>query len=304
MTVRFPERRTFSRIAPAKINLMLAVTGPRADGFHGVVSLVAPVPALHDSLEMTLLPDAAEDVLECAAPGVPRDASNLVLRAAAAFRSRVPAFPRARFSLKKNIPHGAGLGGGSSDAAAALRLMAEAAGTLAPTEDALREIAAEVGSDCPLFLAAAPVIVRGRGEFAEKLSAEEAAVVAAAEFMIFKPAFGVSTAEAYAAMRRAAPAFYTPEAEAEAMLAAWRKNPRGNALPLFNGMEAAVFRKHAALPALFRTLRERFGLSPRMSGSGSACFADVSGRSDVPAVAACIRECWGKTAFVFVPARA
>ena len=63
MTVRFPERKTFSRIAPAKINLMLAVTGPRADGFHGVVSLVAPVPALHDSLEMTLLPDAAEDVL-------------------------------------------------------------------------------------------------------------------------------------------------------------------------------------------------------------------------------------------------
>ena len=54
MTVRFPERKTFSRIAPAKINLMLAVTGPRADGFHGVVSLVAPVPALHDSLEMTL----------------------------------------------------------------------------------------------------------------------------------------------------------------------------------------------------------------------------------------------------------
>lgn len=290
--------KRYSRRAPAKLNLALAVTGTRADGFHDLVSLVVPVPALSDGLEMTLRPGAAADSLACEVPGVPTDASNLVLRAAAAFRHRVPAFPRAHFALEKKVPHGAGLGGGSSDAAAALLLMAEAAGTLAPAPEALREIATEIGSDCPLFLAGAPVIMRGRGERVETLSREEAEALAEKDFLIFKPAFEVSTAEAYGAMKRAAPKFYTSAADAERRLAEWRKNPRGNALPLFNDMEAPVFGKHVALPAFFRVLRERFGLVAHMSGSGSACFTEISPGTDVPAVSACVRECWGETAFV------
>ena len=293
-----PSEMRYSRRAPAKLNLMLAVTGTRSDGFHELVSLVLPVPALSDGLTMALRPGASADSLACAAPGVPLDASNLVLRAAAAFRRRVPAFPCAHFDLEKNVPHGAGLGGGSSDAAAALLLMAEAAGTSAPAPETLREIAAEVGSDCPLFLAGAPVIMRGRGERTETLSAEETSALAERNFLIFKPAFGVATAEAYGAMKRAAPKFYTPAADAETRLAEWRKNPRGNTLPLFNDMEAPVFGKHVALPALFRVLRERFGLVAHMSGSGSACFAEISPETDVSSVAACVRECWGETAFV------
>ena len=292
--------KVFEGRAPAKINLMLAITGTRTDGFHNLVSLVAPVPALHDVLTMTLRPEADEDSLSCEMPGVPCDASNLVLRAAAAFRSRVPSFPHAHFNLQKNIPHGAGLGGGSSDAATAILLMAEAAGNATPDRETLREIAAEIGSDCPLFLAGTPVVMRGRGELTEKLSPEENAAIAAKKFLIFKPAFGVSTAEAYGAMKREAPRYYTDEKTAEEKLSAWRNAPAGTPLPLFNDMEAPVFKKHLALPALFKILRERFALDPHMSGSGSACFAEISPKTELPAVIALIRECWGETAVIHV----
>lgn len=294
------EETVFTRRAPAKINLMLAITGVRDDGFHRLVSLVAPVPALCDELTMALRPDATEDSLSCEMPGVPLDASNLVLRAATAFRECVPAFPHVHFDLKKNIPHGAGLGGGSSDAATALLLMADAAGTCAPSRDTLREIAAKIGSDCPLFLDEKPVIMRGRGEYTETLSPAEIAAIHAKKFLIFKPAFGVSTAEAYGAMKREAPRYYSSEADAEAKLAAWRKNPSAP-LPLFNDMEAPVFKKHLALPALFDVLRERFAIDPHMSGSGSACFAEISDATDVPAAVACIRATWGDTAFIALP---
>lgn len=294
------QKKVFERRAPAKINLMLAITGTRDDGFHNLVSLVAPVPALFDVLKMTLRPDAAADSLACAMPGVPLDASNLVLRAAAAFRSRVPAFPFVHFELEKNIPHGAGLGGGSSDAATAILLMAEAAGTLAPCDEVLHAIAAEIGSDCPLFLAGEPVVMRGRGERTEKLSDAEKTAVSSKRFLIFKPAFGVSTAEAYGAMKRAAPAYYTPENPAEEKLSEWRKNPAEMPLPLFNDMEGPVFKKHLALPALFGILRERFGLDPHMSGSGSACFAEIDDSTDLSGVRACIRACWGETAFISI----
>ena len=293
------KKDVFEGRAPAKINLMLAVTGTRADGFHSLVSLVAPVPALHDILTMSLRPEAARDSLSCEMPGVPIDESNLVLRAAAAFRRTVPAFPNVHFDLKKNIPHGAGLGGGSSDAATALLLMAKAAGNAAPSQEKLCEIAAEIGSDCPLFLAGTPVVMRGRGERTEPLSGRECAVLAAKKFLIFKPAFGVSTAEAYGAMKREAPRYYTDEKSAEEKLAAWRRNPEETPLPLFNDMEQPVFKKHLALPALFRILRERFALDPHMSGSGSACFAEISPQTDVPAVTARIRDCWGETAMIY-----
>lgn len=320
-----PLPNRFSRRAPAKLNLMLAVTGTRADGFHELVSLVVPVPALFDELELQLCPGDAEDSLECvsAAPlpqnsarsvaspahdfarGVPVDASNLVLRAAAAFRKLVPAFPRVKFLLKKGIPHGAGLGGGSSDASAALLLLADAAGTFfgkkfdATFRLALRELSATLGSDCPLFFAGKPVVMRGRGERLETLSEVECNALAAKKFLIFKPAFSVSTAEAYGAMKRAAPKFYTPADEAERRLAAWRAAPERAPFPFFNDIEAPVFQKFAALPAIFEILRERFALDAHMSGSGSACFAEISEKTDVPAVADCVRECLGETAFFF-----
>ena len=149
---------------PAKLNLLLAVTGRRPDGFHELVSVVAPV-ALADTL--TVEP-AAEFSLSCDDPTVPTDGTNLVLKAAAAFRTATGWRGGAKFTLAKCIPAGAGLGGGSSDAAIALKALNQLAGNpLAP--DALATVAAGVGSDCALFIAGGPVVMRGRGEKVERL---------------------------------------------------------------------------------------------------------------------------------------
>ena len=149
--------------APAKLNLFLAITGKRADGFHDLVSVVTPL-AMGDVLTLQARPKATGDTLACRHPEVPVDASNLVLKAAAAYRKRAGSDgpPPVHFILEKETPAGAGLGGGSSDAAAALRGMNELARRPMAAEG-LRVCAAEVGSDVPLFLENGPVVMRGRG---------------------------------------------------------------------------------------------------------------------------------------------
>ncbi len=277
--------------------MLLAITGLRSDGFHSLLSLVAPL-NLGDTLWLESAPAGQiQDSLACAMPGVPTDGSNLVLRAAALFRKKFPSLPPVHFSLEKDVPHGAGLGGGSSDAASALLLLNEFSGFPLPPEK-LRELAGQLGSDCPLFLSAHPVIMRGRGEEIELLSPEEIAALKGKRLLLFKPAFGVSTAEAYGAMKVSQGADYISSAQAEALLAAWRKSPAAAPLPLFNNMERPVFAKHLALPALLDLLREKFALAPRMSGSGSACFAFLPDDADVTAISQVIFTAWGDSAFV------
>lgn len=292
----------FDAFAPAKINLFLAITGTRPDGFHALVSLAAPI-GLGDSLRLetddtnvAANASADADTLACDFPGVPTDASNLVLKAAALFREKFPALPRVHFTLKKWTPHGAGLGGGSSDGASALLLLNQAAGGALDTAT-LSALAVRLGSDCPLFLAGRPAIMRGRGERVELLTDAETAALRGRRLLLFKPAFGVSTAEAYAAMKAANGAEYTSESDAEARLSAWRAEPAAE-FPLFNNMEGVVFRKHPALPALLGQLAADFGLRPRMSGSGSACFTFLPDGFDATPVVAAIREAWGASAFV------
>lgn len=284
-----------SLFAPAKINLLLAVTGTRADGFHALTSLVAPI-SLGDTLHGTLS-DAEKDSLKCSVPGVPTDNSNLVLRASELFRENVPACPPIDWTLEKRVPHGAGLGGGSSDAAAALKILNSFCDNVL-TPEKLHSLASRLGSDVPLFLNNAPVIMRGRGELIEALPASAIAALHRLRFLLFKPAFGVSTADAYRAMKQNAPHDYVSEENAETLLHDWLSAPEKNSVPLFNNMERAVFRKHLALPTLFSVLRERHRISSHMSGSGSACFAQIQPETDVPAITRTIRAAWGESAFI------
>jgi 4-diphosphocytidyl-2-C-methyl-D-erythritol kinase len=181
--------------SPAKINLFLAITGRRADGFHDLVSVVAPL-VWGDTL--TVEP-AEEFSLVCNDPAVPLDATNLVLKAAEAFR-KATGFPGgAKFSLEKRIPIGAGLGGGSSNAATALQALNQlAGGILVDTE--LATLAAGIGSDCPLFLKNGPVIMRGRGDVIEPLAETGTERITGRSIAVFKPAFGISTPWAYSRM--------------------------------------------------------------------------------------------------------
>ena len=282
---------------PAKLNLLLAVTGRRPDGFHDLVSLVAPL-AWGDTLRIEA---AAKLSLACDDPAVPVDDTNLVLKAAAAFRAATGWSGGARFTLTKRIPHGAGLGGGSSDAATALVLLNALAGT-ALTPAALAPVAAAVGSDCALFLSGGPVVIRGRGERVEPLTPEVRTRLRGNRVLVFKPSFGIATPWAYGRLAAEAPASHLPAALAEARLAellqaAARGEPMGP--HLFNSFEGPAFRKFVALPVLLGRLQVRFGLAPRMSGSGSACFAFLP--DDGPPVAAVevvVREAWGESAVV------
>ncbi len=281
---------------PAKLNLLLAVTGRRADGFHDLVSVVAPV-AFGDTL--TVEP-AGEFSLTCDDPAVPGDATNLVLKAAQAFRAATGWRGGARFALAKRIPAGAGLGGGSSDAAAALAALNRlAGGLLAPA--ALAQVAAEVGSDCALFLAGGPVVIRGRGECVERLPEAVAARLHGRRVLIFKPGFAIATPWAYARLAALSPAGHTPAAEAEARLAGFVTAAGAGAAweeMLFNDLERVAFAKFIALPVLLGQLRRQFGLAPRMSGSGSACFALLPDGAPVAAVSAAVRAAWGASALV------
>ena len=279
--------------SPAKINLFLAVTGRRNDGFHDLVSLVAPL-AWGDTL--TVEP-ADEFSLVCDDPAVPIDGSNLVLKAAAAFRQATGLGLGARFSLVKRIPMGAGLGGGSSNAAATLKALNHLAGNVL-TLDQLSDVAATIGSDCPLFLHDTPVVMRGRGDEISALPAGAVKRVAGRRLLLFKPAFGISTPWAYRQLAERAPSNYVPAAEIEAKLAAWLADESPLESLLANNMEAPAFRKFPALPLLLEHLRNDFGVLGRMSGSGSACFALLGDDKPVKAIGGVIRSSWGESALV------
>jgi 4-diphosphocytidyl-2-C-methyl-D-erythritol kinase len=290
-----------SFFSPAKINLFLAITGRRADGFHELVSVVAPV-EFGDTLRVQETGDGGQETgeqftLECDNPAVPVDGTNLVLRAVSAFAEETGWRGGAKFFLEKRIPVGAGLGGGSSNAVAALRALNQLAG--GPLDAARQaEIAAGLGSDCPLFLHDGPVVMRGRGERVEALPADAMARLRGRRVLIFKPGFGISTAWAYARMAVDAPRHYLPAAEVEARLAAWITGEASAEELLCNGMEGVAFEKFLALPVLLEALREEFGLVARMSGSGSACLALLGPAAPVAAITARIREFWGEAVFV------
>jgi 4-diphosphocytidyl-2-C-methyl-D-erythritol kinase len=281
--------------SPAKLNLFLAITGRRADGFHELVSVVV---LLDWGDELTLSTGAKETFsLRCDHPEIPLDDTNLILRAAHAFRAATGSTTGGEFTLRKRIPPGAGLGGGSGNAVTALRLLSEAHGR--PLDDArVEEIAASLGSDCTVFLRGQPQVMRGRGEHVAPLPAAAASRLRGQRVLVFKPAFGIATAWAYQQMAARAPDLYLPTADAEAHLARWLSAEEPPATLLFNNMESVAFEKYVALPVLLGQLRDRFNVPCGMSGSGSACFALLDAQTDSTPLQEAIRDAWGADALV------
>lgn len=287
-----------SVFSPAKLNLFLAVTGRRIDGYHDLVSVVAPLD-FGDQLEAGSEERGARGQfsLACDDPEVPVDRSNLVLKAATAFAAATGWDGRVHFTLTKRIPLGAGLGGGSSNAVAALRALNQLSGA-ALAEDKLAGIAAALGSDCALFLHPAPVVMRGRGERIAAMPVSAAARLRGRRVLIFKPSFGISTPWAYGRMAAEAPAHYQPAAEAEARLTAWLDGTAPAEELLANNLEGVAFAKFIALPVLLARLQRECGVTARMSGSGSACFAVLRDDCVTTPLIATIRSAWGPQCFV------
>src|SRR6184192_1765438 len=173
-------------LAHAKVNLFLRVLRRREDGFHEIETFMAPI-ALCDSLE---LESANEFEFHCNERGLVGD-DNLVVRAARLFFSETNRAPKVRLTLRKEIPHGAGLGGGSSDAAATLRGLNRFfdAGL---REEKLSALASKLGSDVPFFLKGTAAMCRGRGEIVTP-----AALASPLRLLLLKPEFGVPSSWAY-----------------------------------------------------------------------------------------------------------
>lgn len=246
--------------APAKLNLTLRVLGRRDDGFHEIDSLMVALPGLHDRLEVR---PVTEDRFECSDPDLPTDGSNLVLRARDAFREATGIRDGLSIRLEKRIPHGAGLGGGSSDAAATLRALDRCFGEPLGAES-LADLAAGIGSDVPFFLGGPAARVRGRGEKIEPAAAPGGRV------LLLKPAFGVSTPDAYGGWRDAAEIPGIPYAAQQL-----------GRLELLNDLERPVFAKFRFLAEVKLWLLQRPEVEGAlMSGSGSTMFACLQPRAD------------------------
>src|SRR5437868_5279901 len=151
-------------MAPAKINLSLRVLRRREDGFHEIETRMSCI-SLYDSLQI----EPAEAFgFQADDPTLPTGEDNLIVRAAKLFFSEIKREPKIKIVLTKKIPHGAGLGGGSSDAAATLRLLNRFIDAKLPMEE-LSALAVKLGSDVPFFLSGGPAICRARGEFMERV---------------------------------------------------------------------------------------------------------------------------------------
>ncbi len=255
--------------APAKVNLSLRVLGRRADGFHDIETLMVPL-ALAD--RVTLAAGERDGIeFHCDDPTLPTDGNNLAVRAATAFHERAGFVPRLRLTLEKHVPHGAGLGGGSSDAASVLLGLNEFHGfPLAPAT--LAELAATLGSDVPFFLVRGPAVCRGRGEQVE--AAPRTFTGSRLPLLLLKPPFGVPTPWAYSRWRDAREVPGVPYA---AQTFAWGE--------LVNDLERPVFEKHVFLATLKGWLLAQPGVAGAlMSGSGSTTLAvlhDPAGGADL-----------------------
>lgn len=257
--------------APAKLNLSLRVLRKREDGFHEIDSLMVRLPGLSDRLTVE---EAAEDSFTCDDPTVPGDASNLVVKAIIAYRQAAGSHNMVRVHLAKNVPHGAGLGGGSSDAASMLAALDQLNGNALGTPR-LMEIAATLGSDIPFFLGSPTAWARGRGEIIEA-----APPVPALPVLLLKPSFGVPTPDAYRT--------WATSLELSGVSYAPQVFPWGE---LVNDLERPVFAKFYFLAEMKMWLLAQKGVAGAlMSGSGSTTFAVLDDASVAETVIAAARR--------------
>lgn len=254
-------------LAPAKINLSLKILGRRTDGFHELDTLIAPI-SLYDTIGIDQRPEKGIKFC-CDDPSVPQGDDNLVVRAAKTFFETTKIEPAVSVELKKKIPHGAGLGGGSSDAASVLLALNDLFETKLSRE-ALAEIAEPLGSDVPFFLFQSAATCKGHGEMVVPVKLHRQFSI-----LLLKPAFAVSTAWAYSRWQHSRE---IPGIRYEAQEFAGQT--------FVNDLERPVFEKFVFLAQLKTWLLHQSEVGAGlMSGSGSTMFAVMRGNADADSVA-------------------
>jgi 4-diphosphocytidyl-2-C-methyl-D-erythritol kinase len=243
----------------AKINLGLRITGRRNDGYHNIETILYPV-SLYDALEFVASPgpDGKDNLTVTGIALEVNPEDNIVMKAVSKLREKY-SFPGLKIHLHKAIPHGAGLGGGSSDAGCMLKALNRHF-KLSISEAELKSTALEIGSDCPFFITGDPSYASGRGEILESVKP----VLSGYYLILLNPGVGISTGEAYRNCRPGIPS------ESLAVLAGndiakWKDN-------ILNDFEEFAFKKHPVIGQIKEELYKCGALFSSMSGSGSSVY--------------------------------
>ncbi len=252
--------------APAKINLSLKILRRRADGFHEIETLAAPI-SLRD--EIVIHKRRSGIAFACDDASVPAGADNLAVRAAVLFFESTKIEPAVSIHLTKKIPHGAGLGGGSSDAASVLLALDELFNTRLSRE-ALVEMAASIGSDVPLFVLQSAALCKGRGERVAPVNLNRKF-----SLLLLKPGFAVPTSWAYSRWQRA-----------QQIPGIRYETQRFGGQTFVNDLERPVFEKFVFLARIKMWLLDQPEVGAAlMSGSGSVVFAVLRDNADATTLA-------------------
>jgi 4-diphosphocytidyl-2-C-methyl-D-erythritol kinase len=246
------------QFAPAKINLYLHILGRRPDGFHELETLMAPI-SLGDTLDLDLIPAGIE--FTCSDPALADAKDNLATKAARLFLDEFKLATGVRIHLEKAVPVGAGLGGGSSDAAAVLLALRELMKVDCP-DSKLADLAAKLGSDISFFIYRTAAICRGRGELVEPVHPKEKI-----QGLLVHPGFGVSTPWAYKIYAQNPSPGVSGKTFAD--------------VTLRNDLEPPAFSKYPWLPAAKGWFQKQPEvIDSLMSGSGSSVFALTHSREN------------------------
>jgi 4-diphosphocytidyl-2-C-methyl-D-erythritol kinase len=278
--------------APAKINLTLRVVGQRADGYHLLDTIMLPV-SLYDEVQIRKIlgetPDGDGDWIRviCDDPLVPDGGKNLAYRAAALLLKKARRRDRIEIRIHKNIPVGAGLGGGSTDAAAVLvglnRLL-----KLGYSARQLEKISVAIGADVPFFIQARPARARGIGDRLSRLHG-----VPRWWLIILYPRFAVSTPWVY---RNLSPKLTKPIVNTS--IAAPLRNLEKLGKLLINDLETVTFKRYPRIKVLKSRLKCTGAVAALMSGSGSAVFGIFGSRREAEIAFRQLRQEEGARAFL------
>lgn len=267
--------RSFQVVTRAKVNLSLEVIRRREDGFHEIETLFQCID-LADRIHIEFNEDRHIEIA-CDAPGIPTDETNLCHRALVAMRHFAGPGLGARIRLEKRIPAGAGLGGGSANAAGILRVVQQAFRLDIPAAT-LQKTAAALGSDVPFLLHGGTAIGRGKGEILTPLTPLKRGF-----FVVVKPEVSIPTAWVYSGFNFRLTS-HRPRLNLSTANSVLTRFPRGR-LPFRNALEDVVLPAYPAVARLLEELQDDRPCFASMTGSGSAVFAIFEHQADADQVA-------------------
>jgi 4-diphosphocytidyl-2-C-methyl-D-erythritol kinase len=254
-----------------KINIGLNILGKRPDGYHDLQTIYYPV-AIKDALEIIVVNNPTNDVTFCSS-GIPvpgKEENNICIKAYNLLKKDFPGIPPISFHLHKAIPMGAGLGGGSADAAFLLQLLNNKFG-LNLSREQLINYSLQLGSDCPFFIVNKPCFATGRGEQLEEISLD----LTSYKILLVHPGIHVSTADAFSEISITQNA---PDLKQLVQLppAAWQGL-------ITNDFENTVFDKFPEIGGIKDILYQSGALYASMSGSGSSVYG-IFQKENTPAI--------------------